>query len=92
MVATDATHCLYYVKVPNLALHDLDKLASLSTKAMENVQKEHMNTFHKWLLVCDPTLGVEFLQQIQVHYNMNLDPEMMMAKLQFLVSLQVNNE
>jgi hypothetical protein len=47
MVAIDATHYLYYVKVPNLALHDLDKLASLSTKAMENVQKEHMNTFHK---------------------------------------------
>jgi hypothetical protein len=39
-------------------------LASLSTKAMENVQKEHMTMFHKWLPICDPAFGVEFLQQV----------------------------
>jgi hypothetical protein len=39
-------------------------LASLNTKAMENVQKEHMIAFHKWMLVCDLALGVEFLQQV----------------------------
>lgn len=48
---------------------------------METIQKEHMTTFHKKLLVCDPSLGLEFLQQVQVHYNMNLVIEMMMKKL-----------
>jgi hypothetical protein len=38
-------------------------LVSLSTKAMESVQNEHMITFHKQLPICDPTLGVELLQQ-----------------------------
>jgi hypothetical protein len=48
--------------------------------------------FHKRLPICDPTLGIEFLQQIQVHYNINLNPEMMIEKLQLLVFSQVNNE
>jgi hypothetical protein len=59
----DVAHCLYYEKVPNPTFCDLYMLASLSTKAMENVRKEHMITFHKRLPVCDPTLGVELFQQ-----------------------------
>ncbi len=59
---------------------------------METIQKEHMTTFHKRLLVCDASLGLKFLQQVQVHYNMNPVLEMMMKKLQFLVSSQVSNE
>jgi len=46
-------------------------LTLLSNKAMDSVQKEHMIMFHKRLLICDPTLGIEFFQQ--VHYNMNHD-------------------
>jgi hypothetical protein len=65
-------------------------LALLSNKAMESVQKEHMIAFHKRLHICEPTLGIEFLQQIQVHYNMNPNPEIMMEKLQLLVSSQVS--
>jgi hypothetical protein len=56
-------------------------LASLSNKAMESVRKEYMTTFHKRLLLCDPTLGIEFLQQVQIHYNMNHVLEMMTKKL-----------
>jgi hypothetical protein len=67
-------------------------MALLNNKAMESVQKECMIMFHKRLHVCDPTLDVEFLQQVQVHYNMNLDLEMMTEKLQLLVYSQVNNE
>jgi len=67
-------------------------LVSLSNKAMESVRKEHTTSFHKRLLVCDLTLGFEFLQQVQVHYNMNLDLEMMIEKLQLLVFSQVSNE
>jgi hypothetical protein len=37
VVAIDITHFLYYVDVPNLALHDLNMLASLNNKAMESV-------------------------------------------------------
>jgi hypothetical protein len=53
----------------------------LNNKAMESVWKERMTTFHKRLPVCDPTLGVEFFQQIHVHYNMNPNLEMMIVKL-----------
>jgi hypothetical protein len=67
-------------------------LASLSNKTMESVQKEHMTVFHKRLHVCDPALSIEFLQQVQVHYNINPSPEMMTEKLQLLVFSQVNNE
>jgi hypothetical protein len=67
-------------------------LVSLSNKVMESVRKEHMTTFHKRLPICDLSLGVEFLQQVQVHYNMNFDPEMMIEKLQLLVFSQVSND
>jgi hypothetical protein len=56
-------------------------LSSLNNKAMESAWKEHMTTFHKRLLVCDPSLGLEFFQQGQIHYNMNPNLEMMMEKL-----------
>ncbi len=66
--------------------------AAQSNKTMESVQKEHMTMFHRRLPICDPTLGIEFLQQVQVHYNINLNPKMMTEKLQLLVFSQVNNE
>ncbi len=87
----DTTHCLYYVDVPDLVLRNLEMLVLLSNKAMENVQKEHMIVFYKRLPICDPTLGLEFLEQIQIYYNMNHDPKMMTKKLQLLMSSQVNN-
>jgi hypothetical protein len=60
----DATHRLHFAKVLDLALHDPEVLFSLTNKAMESVWKEHMITFHKKLLVCDPSLRPKFLQQI----------------------------
>jgi hypothetical protein len=77
----NATHCLYYANVLDLVFQNPEMLALLSNKAMENVRKEHMTTFHKILLVCDLTLGPEFFQQVQVQYNMNPDPKMMIEKL-----------
>jgi hypothetical protein len=52
---------------------------------MDVVRKEHMTTFHKWLLVCDPSLSPKFLQEVQIHYNMNPELEMFIEKLQMLV-------
>ncbi len=72
--------------VLDLIFRALEMLASLSNKAMKSVQKEHMTTFHKRLPVCDLVLGAEFLQEVQVHYNMNLDPKMMIEKLQLFMS------
>jgi hypothetical protein len=60
----DVAHCLYYVDVLDPTFHDPKMLAFSSNKAMESVQKEHIITFHKRLHVCEPTLGIEFLQQI----------------------------
>jgi len=51
-----------------------------------------MTVFHKRLLICDPALGIKFLQQLQVYYNMNPDAEMMTEKLQLLMSSQVSNK
>ncbi len=79
--AIDVAHCLYYANIPNLIFWDMEMLTLLSNKAMDSVQKIHMIMFHKRLFICDPTLGVEFFQQVQVHYNMNHDLEMMIEKL-----------
>jgi hypothetical protein len=51
-----------------------------------------MTMFHKILLVCDASLGLEFLQLVQLHHNMNLDPDLMTKKLQMLVFSQVSNK
>ncbi len=84
--------CLNYANVPNPILYDQKMLASIINKAMNSVWKEHINVFHKRLHVYDLTLGAKFFQQVQVHYNMNINCEMMMEKLRLLVSSQVNNE
>jgi hypothetical protein len=60
----DAAHYLYYADVLDSTLHDPYMLASLNSKSMESVQKEHMIAFHKRLPICDLALGVEFLQQV----------------------------
>ncbi len=44
-----------------------------------------MTTFHKQLHICDPYVGLEFLKEIQIHYDMNLEPKMFVEKLQMLV-------
>jgi hypothetical protein len=49
-------------------------------------RKEHMIAFHKRLLVCDPSLGPEFLHKVEIHYNMNPKLEMLSKKLQMYVS------
>jgi hypothetical protein len=59
---------------------------------MDQVQKDHTFAFTKHLPVCDLTLCLEFLKQIQIHYDMNLEPETFIEKLQMLVSAHVSNE
>ncbi len=61
MATMDIAHQLYYAKVLDLALRDLEMLVSVSNKAMENIQKEHMTKFHKWLPVYDALLGPWYL-------------------------------
>jgi hypothetical protein len=48
-----------------------------------------MTTFHKWLPICDPSLSPKFLHKVQIHYNMNPEPEMFIEKLQMLVLTRV---
>jgi hypothetical protein len=38
----------------------------------------------KHLPFCDLAFGPEFLKQIQVHYDMNLEPKMLTEKLHML--------
>jgi hypothetical protein len=61
-------------------------------KAMQHVRKDHVITFTKHFLVCDPLLGLEFLCQIQIHYDMNFDPKMLTKKLHMFTFAMVSNK
>jgi hypothetical protein len=61
-------------------------------RAMEHVKKEHYSAFCKHLPICDPSLGVDFLREIQVHYDMNLEPKMLTKKLRMLAYSYVSIE
>ncbi len=37
-------------------------------------------------------MGLEFLRQIRIHYDMNFDPEMLIEKLQMLSLSTISNE
>jgi len=45
-------------------------------RTMELAKKYHYSTFCKHLPVRDPFLCVDFLKEIHVHYDMNLELEM----------------
>ncbi len=53
------------------------RLQEQMERAMKQVMKDHYLAFCKHLLVCDPSMGADFLNEIQVHYDMNLEPEML---------------
>ncbi len=69
----------------DLILKDPDQLEPLNNKAMDVVHEEHMITFHKQLHVCDPSLGLKFMHEVQIHYNMNPKLKMFIEKLQMLI-------
>jgi hypothetical protein len=50
-------------------------------KVLEQVRKDHYSAFCKHLLVRDFFLVVDFLREIQVHYDMNLELEMLIEQL-----------
>jgi pentose-5-phosphate-3-epimerase len=60
-LVVDTTHRVYYVEVPHIDINDLNFFEMLATKVMDVVKKEHITPFNKHLLICDPTLGIEFL-------------------------------
>jgi hypothetical protein len=49
-------------------------------RAMEQVRKDQYSTLCKHLPICDPSLGVDFLREIQVHYDMNSNPKIVNIK------------
>lgn len=58
-MAIDIAHQLYYVDVVDLALKNLDQLETLNDKVMDTIHKKHMTIFHKRLLICNLSLGLE---------------------------------
>jgi hypothetical protein len=77
-IARDVVVKLYYEKFPNTRDHSPLRLQERMERTMEQVRKDH---FCKHLLVCDPSLGAYFKREIQVHYDMNLELEMLIEKL-----------
>jgi hypothetical protein len=49
-------------------------------------------TFCKHLPVCNPSLGIKLLQEIQAHYDNNPKLEMLIEKLQMLMYSFMNKE
>jgi hypothetical protein len=72
---------MYYEEVFDLGKRSTTTFQKCMEKAMEQVRKNHYSTFYKHILVCDPTLGPNFLKEIRVHYDMNLKSQMFMEKL-----------
>jgi hypothetical protein len=72
---------LYYDKFSGIRNCSPLKLQERMERAMEQMRKDHYSTFYKHLLICDPFLDVDFLRQIQVHYDINLKLEMLIEKL-----------
>jgi hypothetical protein len=67
---------LYYEEVPDPRKRSTPTLQKCMEKVMEQVRKDHYLAFCKHLLVCDPTLGPNFLKEIQVQYDMSSKPQM----------------
>lgn len=83
-IVGDVVVKVYYEEFPKGCEYFPIKLKECMERAMDQI-KDHYFASYKHLPICDPTLGPNFLKEIQVHYNMNFKPEMFIAKLQMLV-------
>ncbi len=59
---------------------------------MEQVRKKHYLTFYKHLPNCDLAFELEFLWEIQTHYDNNPKLEMFIKKLQMFTYFSINKE
>jgi len=72
---------IYYENIPTNGKRSIVEFQKQMESTMEQVHKNHYFVFCKYLSMCDPTLGLDFLKEIQTHYNMNFEPEMLTKKL-----------
>jgi hypothetical protein len=67
---------LYYEEILDNKRKSTVKLQECMERAMEQVHKDHYFAFYKHLSMCDHGLGPIFWKEIQVYYDMNLEPKM----------------
>lgn len=67
---------LYYEKVPN----SWNCFPMKLQEHMEQVRKDNYYAFYKYLFIFDHMFGLDFLNEIQVHYNMNSKSKMFTNK------------
>jgi hypothetical protein len=79
-VAKDVVVKLFYEEFPNVRDYSPLRLQERMERTMEQAKKDHYSTIYKHLPICDPSLGAYFLKEIQVHYDMNSEPEMLTEK------------
>lgn len=91
-MAVNVTMKLYYKEVPDPSCHSPSKMQELMEKAMDQVRKDNFSAFVKHLFVSNPIPGEEFLEHVQMHYDMFSKLEMLTEKLQMLVTSYVNNK
>ncbi len=82
----------YYEDIPQKGDRFPTKMQELIEKVMEQVRKEHYSTFCKHSPICDPGLGLEFLEEIQAHYDNNSKLKMFTKKLQMFVYSSMSKE
>jgi hypothetical protein len=75
-MAMDVVVKLYYEEILNNKKKSIVKIQECMEKAIEQVRKDHYFVFFKHLSMCDLELGLDFLKEIQVYYDMNLEPKM----------------
>jgi hypothetical protein len=67
---------LYYEEVPN----SWNCFSMKLQEHMDQVWKDNYYAFYKYLLIFDHMFGLDFLKEIQVHYDMNSKSKMFMDK------------
>jgi len=92
IVVIDMALKLYCEDIPQEGDKSPVKMQEFIEKAMEHVRKEHYLAFCKHFPIYDPSLGTKFLQEIQAHYDNNLEFKMLTKKFQMFVYFAVSKE
>lgn len=91
-MVVDVVMKLYYEEVLDPSFHSPSKMQELMEKTMNQVRKQNFSAFLKHLFVCNPIIGDKFLKEVQMHYDMSFELEVLAEKIQMLVTSCVSNE
>lgn len=83
---------LYYKEVLDPTFNYASRMQELMKTTMDQVRIKNYNAFLKHLHICNPILGEEFLEQVQMHYDMSFELEIQIKNLQILVTSYLSSK